>query len=527
GAVVISAPVTHCPRCPKYRLVHHKNRPVEGQLFTRARGILPVYTVSKYCIECSTYYHPGYWVQNADHPDSMRHYYAGIPDYIQASETHWVERDLAAHWSLQMAVQHASANDIENVYNLELKEQPWHGLTNLVWRLNRELVMDTFWIFALLRDQARRTNGTGTLAVANQGDQVDRFKTAIDNRNLAMTGTGQPMWGHICDACVKLKPDPTSGALNALVLDGVSVRCRCCSVSADEEGMPCIEPLMHPKDKFCGIHSRNAWRCFVRECVNDRGENSRACADPVHQALEREEIAIQGQGTRELHRRARRLGLREETTNDLSANGPMPPFATKKQAKKRRKRLLTSKYTHCEMLAVRPCGIIIGRTTLFGAEGIKAVVTFLKSLFPTRFAQAMPAAFFYDKACHLLEHLIKSGDSYLTANSLHLYDIFHGAFCHKEGDSFCNQHCNPALHNDVLDAEGRVIFNTSACEQANVWFGGFTTVAREMTFAHFMFFADEMILIHNELVDMNLRRKGLHPMILPLAHWDGTWAGAT
>ncbi|KAF9045648.1 hypothetical protein BDZ89DRAFT_942555 [Hymenopellis radicata] len=543
GAVVLSAPVSYCPNCPSRRLQHDKNQRVEAQLFTQGRGMLPVYTISKYCRFCKTSYHPTYWVQDAQNLQSQRVYYSGIPDYIQASETHWVERSLAEEWTLQMAVQHASGVGIAEVYNMQLREQRWHGMTDLKWRLDEEIVSATFRVFALLRDKARRTNGEGWLIVDHHGTDDERFEAAIDARNLDMVGTGQPMWGHGCQGCMKFKKNAVTKEIeyvSALVLDGVSVRCRCCSVSCDEDGMPCLEPLMHPKHRFCGKHGQNLWRCFVRDCPNDRGDHSRACSDPQHQALEKEEQAIAGRGTQELHRRAARLGrvvqeaslvdshcrgaAEEGETPEDECVGPPPGILGGKNAeKKRRKRLVTSKYTHCEMLALAPCGIIRGRTTLFNAEGIKAVVTWLKLLCPVDLWESLPSAIFYDKACHLLEHLLKTKDPYLTARTAHFYDLFHGAFCHKEGDTFCNDHCNPTNFPDVLDDQGRIIFNTSACEQANAWFGGFVTIVREMSLSHFGFFLDEMIMIHNEIAAMRLEDNGFNPTILPEEFWNGGW----
>ncbi|KAF9017871.1 hypothetical protein BDZ89DRAFT_960689 [Hymenopellis radicata] len=385
-------------------------------------------------------------------------------------------------------------------------------MTDLNWCLTRDIIFDAFWVFALLRDKARRTNGQECLMVDHRTENSIRFDVAIDQRNMEMAGTGQPMWGHVCEGCVKFKRNPTTQDIeyvNAIVIDGVSVRCRCCSVSSDEDGMPCIEPLMHPKHKFCGKHGANLWRCFVRDCPKDRGENSRACSLPAHQAMENAETLIQSQGTRELHRRAARLGR------------PIDQEQAHSYDQKRRKKLVLSKFTHCEMLALAPCGIIKGRTTLFNAEGIKA--TFLKSLFPEGLEESLPSAVFYDKACHTLKHLLSTGDTYLTARTAFLYDLFHGAFCHKEDDKFCNEHCNPAQFPDLLDELGRIIFNTSACEQANVWFGGFGTMVREMSLACFGFFLDEMILIHNELVEMRLKQQGLNPRILPEEYWNGSW----
>ena len=45
----------------------------------------------------------------------------------------------------------------------------------------------------------------------------------------------------------------------------------------------------------------------------------------------------------------------------------------------------------------------------------------------------------------------------------------------------------------------------------NVWFGGFTTMCREMGTEFFDFFLDEMILMHNSLTFSRLEKKGFNP----------------
>ncbi|KAF9001061.1 hypothetical protein BDZ89DRAFT_968722, partial [Hymenopellis radicata] len=462
------------------------------------------------CVECKTSYHPAYFVRGGSEVGSVRQYYAGIPRYIQASETHWVEQDLAIHWTLQMTVQHASSVGIAEVYNLELVDKPWHGNTKLLWRLDHETVWDTFWMFALLRDIGRRSNETASLELSNRGNQKGRIDEALAERNRRMVGTGQPMWGHVCDSCLKVKKDEVTGKAqyyDAIVLDGVSVRCRCCSVASDEDGMPCLEGLQNTRDRFCVKHAEKEWECFVRTCNKGalRQQNSRACDDPAHQLIEKQEAAMAGQGHRELIRRAARYGRAvDDQESRPQVEDGIEDCKLPNEAKKRGKLTMSSKFTHCDMLALRDCGIIIARSTFYGAEG-----------------SSLPSVFVYDKACHVLEHLFKCGDDYLTRKSAHVLDVFHGAGCHKESDEFCNKHCNPALFPELLDEHGKLIFNTSVCEQTNVWYGGFVTMVRGMSLIHFTFFLDEAVIRHNERVAMNLRQRGFHPMVLPLSHWEG------
>ena len=50
---------------------------------------------------------------------------------------------------------------------------------------------------------------------------------------------------------------------------------------------------------------------------------------------------------------------------------------------------------------------------------------------------------------------------------------------------------------DLVHDDGQWVFNSSAAEQANVWFGGFQAIVRDMWVERFNFFLDEMIMCHN------------------------------
>lgn len=66
--------------------------------------------------------------------------------------------------------------------------------------LRDELVLDAFFLHALLRDkEVRHTQ----LSLPHNGWQRVRFNTALDERNYAMAGTGQEMWHHACANCMK------------------------------------------------------------------------------------------------------------------------------------------------------------------------------------------------------------------------------------------------------------------------------------------------------------------------------------
>ena len=96
-------------------------------------------------------------------------------------------------------------------------------------------------------------------------------------------------------------------------------------------------------------------------------------------------------------------------------------------------------------------------------------------------------------------------------------DVFHAVTKHKDTDEFCQLNCNPAGFPELLDALNQWIFNSSAAEQTNVWFGKFLAVVREMGEIHFNFFLDEMIMIHNEWQAGVLRARGARPTLVPVA----------
>lgn len=124
GAEQILPPIDMCTRagCKDAHLA--EPRKVESRLYTLRRGVLPVYSVSKYCrskftitigcsngntdgpsisTDCLTRYYHNYSVQHAGHPHSKREYYGGVPDPIHVAEHSFVERALCIYFETQMA----------------------------------------------------------------------------------------------------------------------------------------------------------------------------------------------------------------------------------------------------------------------------------------------------------------------------------------------------------------------------------------------------------------------------------------
>lgn len=95
-------------------------------------------------------------------------------------------------------------------------------------------------------------------------------------------------------------------------------------------------------------------------------------------------------------------------------------------------------------------------------------------------------------------------------------DVFHFKCKHKETDTFCQEHCNPASFPDLLDEKNnKWYFNTSICEQTNVWFGGYQAIVRDMEVTRYNFYLDEMIKRHNRHIVEELRRKSKRPILIP------------
>lgn len=152
----------------------------------------------------------------------------------------------------------------------------------------------------------------------------------------------------------------------------------------------------------------------------------------------------------------------------------------------------------------------------------------------------MPSYIFYDNNCSFKKHLVASGDHYFDRVGLPV-DVWHFKCKHKEQDVFCQIHCNPARFRELIGEKDAWIFNSSAAEQSNTWFGKFQNTVQEMPILRWVhisvsaayhlipisyrytFFLDEMIAIHNRHVVGELARTGCRPHMLPEEVLRGTF----
>jgi hypothetical protein len=100
------------------------------------------------------------------------------------------------------------------VYDLSFSQRETRVLEDAGWpwgfRLTTEHVWDAFVILALLRDCKGRLLH---LEVPHTGLQKDRFKMAMEARNLRFVHEGQPEVDHWCRKCTRIYREHDSDGL--------------------------------------------------------------------------------------------------------------------------------------------------------------------------------------------------------------------------------------------------------------------------------------------------------------------------
>ncbi|KAJ7510345.1 hypothetical protein B0H11DRAFT_1702034, partial [Mycena galericulata] len=486
GVETIAPPISFCPRpsCDSHKLGEESR--VEARLFTLRRGILPVFSTSLYCHRCSTRYYHNYSVEKASGPNARNMYYTSdVPSIIHVTDTCFVETPLCIYFEMQMAI---SQGGIARVYNTALtNSDSIPNSSRLIHELTGELVLDSFLFHAILRDKSRRRE---ILSVPHANYQNHRLDEALAERNYRFAGTGQPQWPHACDGCMKVYQgeDDQWYRMTAGVHDGITVRHVCCSVH------DCTEPLPTQRSLFCHTHRDRIKICCIHGCKAEAEAGFRTCTLPAHREFQKE-TDLRNTAMFQLHARLRNAGI-----SQVPVAGSTPKVRGH----------ISRSWTHNEQLFVRCCGIIISRATFFGSEGIAGVKDFLKATFPSEYPGSLPSYIFYDNNCQFLKHLGSSGDHYFDNVGLPV-DVFHFKCKHTIRDGFCQVNCNPAQFLELIGENGKWVFNSSATEQANVWFGKFQNTVQEMPVLRFNFFLDEMIYLRNEKIIKDLREAGRKP----------------
>ncbi|KAI0714670.1 hypothetical protein C8Q76DRAFT_727675 [Earliella scabrosa] len=313
--------------------------------------------------------------------------------------------------------------------------------------------------------------------------------------------------------------------LSASVMDGISVGHTRCNVDH------CCNRLKLPRDRFCPAHHALESKCAIPECLNAVRPGARTCSTSSHRSVE-DVGRARGQAIFRLKKRLQTTASEAGVASTSSPDGDIdviddPDVASelqkeiedaacqgKSSTKSGYKTRLTRRWTHNEQLLFRCCGVITSRATFFEAESPSNAYRFLQGTFPEVLKGAMPSFIFFDNNCKLLRHLRANNDTRFQDVGFPV-DVFHAVNKHKDSDAYCQLNCNPAGFKELFDKLNRWLFNSSAAEQGNVWFGKFKTVVREMGEVRYNFFLDEMIMIHNEWRVSVLRARGAQPRHLP------------
>ncbi|EIW52100.1 uncharacterized protein TRAVEDRAFT_136271, partial [Trametes versicolor FP-101664 SS1] len=436
--------------------------------FTRDHGPVAAMSHSARCGSCGIRYYPNYYVDGTQ----SRVYYQDIPPAIHVATHIFVEVALCTRFANSAACACARIYNLEHAAALKRFPADWSNdptLTSI-------LVGDAFFLLGLLHDKKERSQ---VLVLNNQGEQASRLDSALQARTASLVGPGRESWNHLCDKCCVTRNVNGQHA----VMDGISIGRPCCNIH------DCQEPLQSQRDRYCQQHQAYNNVCVVVGCDSPATTDHQTCPEPSHRALEdpsgRSALFV-------LRRRLERLraasledngeGISEELI-DIDADGECPSKSDEGNSKPRA--CFGRRRTHNEQLVVATCGVLLGRATMFGSEGLNG----------TR------------------KHVIAINDHHFDHCAMPV-DPFHAKTKHKDSDAFCGQHCNAALFPDLL-VGNKWRFNSSAAKMTNAWFGGFQAIVQEMRAARYDFFLDEMIRIQNEIIIADLHKAKAFPTNAP------------
>ncbi|KAK7683616.1 hypothetical protein QCA50_013454 [Cerrena zonata] len=515
-------PVRVCqnPQCIHFRLnnnIQTLTEPVTHQatLFTLAEGVLPVYTTSLYCHVCHIRYHHNYYV-NAE--SNTRTYYSSIPSALQVAKHFFIEVSLLELFTICKVFGWLSATNCARIYDMSLSNPHSYILNNklafpnhlhtqhgpgLPWvslKMRPDDILNGFFLYSLLLQKAEQ--GEYLILPHTAENQKLRLQPALQERNSRMEGTGQEYWNHACDTCfiVKEKENHSHEKIQAAVCDGITLGHFCCKIHN------CKIPLASIGDHYCQLHKSEAQICSVDNCPLPVEDGYRTCSTSEHRDLE-DNYTRKSSAMFQLQSRLNASRAIQE--NDINDQQDFQDIGTQMGILPARK--LKASFgrhrTHNEQIIARPCGIILSRATFYGSEAISSVLEFAKATFPT--PASTPEYFIFDSNCLLEKHRQTIKDKHF-ANTAFPVDVFHFKSKHKITDIFCQEHCNPAAFPEMIQ-KGKWQFNTSICEQINVWLGGYHAILRDMESTRYNFYLDEMIKRRNRYTISHLEESGKTP----------------
>lgn len=221
----------------------------------------------------------------------------------------------------------------------------------------------------------------------------------------------------------------------------------------------CKEPLAKVTDEYCHKHLDNGMLCCVKDCCMPREVGFRTCCIREHR-LEEHTRKTRGRKTKTKPRQQKEIGVQGSGSSSV-------------------KGAFSRRWTHNEQLVVRPCGIVIGRGTCYAAESMPAVKVLIRSIFPENLPGLEPEVLFFDNACGLRAHIKACRDFKLLERMAIVVDAFHFSG-HKISHEDCQRNCSPHEYPVLKKEDGSWLFNSSAAEQVNSWFGKFQGRVKEM-----------------------------------------------
>lgn len=529
---------TPSPSSPAIKLQHRSH--IDAYLYD-IDGVHTTRVFTMKCPKCTAHYRPSYYSLKG-----LRTYYSGQDgrnqNVYQVSCHFFMTHRLAEFLRTASMLAHVSNFNLVNLFNESYVEgmsiPALRGAPMVKPSMSEVTCADGLDIHDLLTEA---DSALTHLVVDSSAPSENRYHLPMQHVLEWNALEGTTHRDHVCSSCVRLVDlanegqEPKLGYIRAVVTDGVTIGHWRCSATSDQlrdlaeaDGLPsphgpCTAPLDRVSDRFCREHQKRLGLfCQAQPCLSLAEEGSATCKLQEHvdaYAQFKSRVTSNFALTSMLNRpgsnrpsdptvhqdwnTAEMVDLKNIQDADEGERSHEAAREGEDAPKKNGKRVcLSRKKTHNEQLVVSVCGIILARETFFHSESLSAVRAFLLRTFPKR----MPQVCFYDSACKLVDHIYHGGeDKTPFLETVFPVDPFHFRG-HKDTDEFCQHYTDPKLFPDLRD-EGGWVFNSSAAEMTNVWYGGFASIARNMHAVRFNFFMEQMVKRRNNWLIRRLHKR--------------------
>ncbi|KAH9817679.1 hypothetical protein DFH28DRAFT_962667 [Melampsora americana] len=539
----LRAPISKCILCsPDQSYSLHVHSKVHGYLYD-IDGAHAIDTVVLSCSNpsCGTAYRPSYYTR-----DGLRYYYTKDmgrdTDFIHIHCHYYMTRQLSFQFRVLQMLAHVSHFNLVNWFNTVYVEDTavvsFTDIKSITPMMSEEVCRDGLILHSLMKHADRRGS---QLVVSSSGLDHIRFDSAIETHLDQLLLEGSRYRDHYCSSCVQIVQDGVDSEdgqqhyrlIRAVVTDGLTIGHWRCSATTQQlqrlaaisgqpppEG-PCTQRLENINDRFCPDHFESlGGQCKAQPCHEKARPNLDTCANPDH-ILAWKNFTNRIKGNFSLTAILNRPGskLHSDPTVHLNANtAEFSDLESLRHADESQrahesardggesqaagKYSLSRMRTHNDQTIVATCGIVLARKTFYNAKSVSAVRASLEETFP----QGMPEVVFYNNACRLTEHIYTgNSDSSAFSRTVIPVDPFHHC-SHADTDQFCKMFTDPHLFPDIQE-DGRWIFNASAAELTNIWYGGFASMCRNMGSLMYNFFLEEMVELRNAWLTKRLSNR--------------------